>query len=261
MCFTFDFSTMCSVTELVHTLRALDAGKETKAIREYMKDVYYTQQLLRQHVAHYPVRRRANRDGVWVAMSTLGRAETPLFMPLNVPFCVWESSEGRPHVEMNEYTLVYMSEFEVPGWVHESSDLGEIFERWFAGAPAEMSASLGKATLASHTLRIGLKFGGESLEPRHFLCTMLRRLKCVKTRVNGKVQCVSVEAKAEYVWCSPKRNRKLDFFQDGSEAFPFTMSRWLKADRKGGPWEAYPLMLPPGHAALSGPNNSNSVEV
>jgi len=252
---------MCSVTELVHTLRALDAGKETEAIRQCLHDVYHRQQLLRQRVAHYPVRRRAKRDGVWVTMSTLGRAEVPLYMPVGVPFSVWESSQGRPHVEMNEYTLVYVSEFEVPSWVHESTDLGEIFERWFAGAPAEMSASLGKGALALHTLRIGLKFGGESLEPRHFLCTMLRRLKCVKTRVNGKVQCVPVEAKAEYVWCSPKQNHKLNFFQDGSQAFPFTMSRWLKADRKGGPWEAYPLMLPPGHAALGEYNNSTAVKV
>jgi hypothetical protein len=252
---------MCSVAELVHTLRALDAGKETKAIRECMQDVYYTQQLLRQYVAHYPVCRRTNRGGMWVTMSTLGSAETPVYMPVGVPFSVWESSEGRPHVEMNEYTLVYMSEFEVPGWVHESSDLGDIFERWFAGAPAETSATLGKGTFALHTLRIGLKFGGESLEPRHFLCVVLRRLKCVKTRVNGKVQCVSVKAKAEHVWFSPKQNRKFNFFQDGSQTFPFIMSSWLKVDRKGGPWEPYPLMLPPGHAALSEPNICDAVDV
>lgn len=247
---THSTSKMCSVRELVHTLRALDAGKETKAIRDCMEDVYCAQQKLRQCVAHYPVCRRAKRDGVWVTMSSLGMAETPLFVPLGVPFSVWESTEGQPHVELNEYTLVYMSEFEVPGWVHESSDLGEIFERWFDGAPAEMSASLGKGALASHTLRCALKFDGEPLEPRHFLCTMLRRLKCVKTRVNGKVQCVSVKAKAQHAWCSPKQNRRLNFFQDGSQAYPFTMSRWLKVDRKGGLWEAHPLMLPPGHAAL-----------
>ena len=251
MCFTFHVLDMCSVAELVRTLRALDAGKETKAIRECMQDVYYTQQLLRQYVAHYPVCRRTNRDGMWVTMATLGRAETPVFMPVGVPFSVWESSEGRPHVELNEYTLVSLSEFQVPGWVHESIDLGEIFERWFAGAPAELSPSLGNTALVMHTLRCGLKFDGKPLEPRHFLCTMLRRLKCVKTRVNGKVQCVSVQAKAQYVMCLPKQNSKLNFFEDGSRAFPFTMLRWLKVDRKGGPWEPYPLMLPPGHTALT----------
>lgn len=244
---------MCSVRELVHTLRALDAGKETRAIRDCVKDVYYTQQLLRQYVAHYTVRRRTEREGVWVSMSTLGRADTPVFMRLGVPFSVWESSQGRPHVEMNEYTLVYVSEFEVPGWVHESTDLGATFDRWYAGAPAEMTASLGDATLASHSLRTGLKHDGAALEPRHFLCTMLRRLKCVKTRVNGKARCVSVRAKAQYVRCSPKQNHKLHFFEDGSRASPFTMPRWLKVDRKGGPWEAYPLLLPPGHPALVHP--------
>ena len=177
---------MCSVRELVQTLRALDAGKETKAIRDCLHDVYYTQQLLRQCVAQYSVRRRVQRGGVWVAMSTLGRADTPLFMPVGVPFTVWESSEGRPHVEMNEYTLVGVSEFKVPEWVHMSSELGEVFDRWYAGEPAEMSASLGDAALTWHSLRTGLKHDGKALKPGHFSCTMLRRLKCVKTRVNGK---------------------------------------------------------------------------
>ena len=98
---------MCSVSELVRTLRALDAGRETKAVRECMADFYCTQQLLRDYVAHYPVLRRSKRDGVWVKMSTLGRADAPIFVPVNVPFSVWEKSASRPHLEMNEYTLVF----------------------------------------------------------------------------------------------------------------------------------------------------------
>lgn len=250
---------MCSVQELTHTLRALDAGKETEAIRECMEDVYYTQQLLREFVAHHPVCRRGEAGhsaggeagGVWVTMSTLGGAETPLFMPLGAPFSVWEASESEPHVEMNEYTLAYTSEYAVPAWVHESADFGEIFERWFAGAPAERSALLGSSTLAASALRRGLKCDGVALAPRHFLCVMLRKTVCVKTRVDKRLQRVPVRATVQRVGFTPRQNCKFNFFEDGSRAHPYVMSRWLKVDRKGGPWEAYPLFLPPGHAALS----------
>jgi len=246
---------MCSVSErvseLVRTLRALDAGKETKAIRECMADVYSTHQLLRQYVAHYPVRRRAERAGVWVKLSTLGMADAPTFIPVDVPFTVWEKSATQPHVEMNEYTLAFVSEFQIPSWVHESSDLGKAFENWFVGAPTETSAALGSATLVENTLRRGLKSPeGQPLLPRHFLCGMLRNPKCAKKRVNGIVQDVDVAAKSRYALCFPRQNYKYDFFEDGSETFPFTMCNWLKLDRKEGPWEKYPLMLPPGHPAV-----------
>ena len=242
---------MCSVSELVRTLRALDAGRETKAVRECMADIYCTQQLLRDYVAHYPVLRRSKRDGVWVKMSTLGRADAPIFVPVNVPFSVWEKSASRPHLEMNEYTLVFVSEFEVPSWVHESSELGRAFEDWFAGAPAETSAALGDSKLVANTLRRSLKSdAGKPLRPQHFLCTMLRKPKCARKRVGGVVQNVPITSKTQYAWCIPRQNPKHDFFEDGSETFPFTMPAWLKVDPRGGLWEKYPLLMPPGHPAL-----------
>lgn len=243
---------MCSVSELVRTLRGFDTGKETKAVRECMKDIYYTQQLLRQYVAHYPICRRSKRDGVWVKMSTLGMADAPIFIPVNAPFTVWESSRTQPHVEMNEYSLVFVGAFEVPPWVHESIDLGKAFEDWFYGAPAETSAALGDSALVANTLRRALKSNaGQPLRPEHFLCTMLRKPKCVKKRVNGRVENVPVAAaKTMYARCGPRQNYKHNFFEDGSKTFPFTMPTWLKVDPKGGPWERYPLLLPPGHPAL-----------
>lgn len=240
---------MCSVRELLRTLRALDTGKDTKPLRECMADIYSEQRLLREYVAHYPIHRRANRGGVWVRMFSLGLAETPIFIPLGVPFVVWEKSETQTHIEMNEYTLVHVSEFEVPSWVHDSIDLGKIFENWFASAPTEASAALGDSTLVENTLRRGLKSDtGQPLYPRHFLCSMLRKPKCVKRRVNGLVEKVPVAENQQYVCCVLKQNPKYNFFEDGSETFPFTVSRWLKVDQKGGPWEKYPLMLP-GHSA------------
>lgn len=249
---------MCSVHELMRTLRALDAGKETKAIRDCMKAMHEAQRQLRERVAHTPIRRRKRGDGrcgdgVWVSLTTLGNSESPVFMPLDVPFTVWERSTVCAGVEMNEYKLVYVSDYEVPSWVHDSEELACAFERWCAGAPAEMSAALGDAALANNTMRRSLRHGDVELNARHFLCAMLRTPKCREVCMNGCVENVPVEAKPQYVWCTPKRNLQYHFLQDGTRVYPFSMSNWLKIDRKGDVWEPYPLVLPPQHVVWKTP--------
>jgi len=242
---------MCSVGELVRTLRALDAGRETAAIGACVADVYSAQQEWREYLAHHPVRRRENRGGVWVSMFGMGLCETPLFMPLGVPFKVCESSATEPVVEMVEYTLTYVSEYEVPEWVHDSVDLGTTFERWFVGKPPVGSATLGPKELARNALARGMQQDGNPLTHKDFVCTMLRKPLAAKMRVNGVVQDVAVVGKTQYVWCDLKQNDHYGMFEEGSWNSPFVMRRWMKVDHRGGPWEKYPLMLPPGHHVLA----------
>lgn len=242
---------MCTVAELLTTLHAMDAGKETRAMRECMRDTYEAQKVFTEYVAKFSVVPRRDPNGIWARAGTYDLGELPVYMPLHVPFVVWEISTKEKGVLLqSEYTLTSVGEYEAPHWVHWSSELGTVFDRWFQGKPQKASVVLGTEKATRMAMIRAMIHKNSHLQPRHFLCCLMRRVKIRRSREGGVVVDTPVETKPTFVWCDYVQNNELRYFEDGSETFPFHMKRWMRVDRKDGPWAHFPFIVPSEHWIL-----------
>ena len=234
------------------TLHALDAGKDTKLLNECMHTAYASQKLFREYVSRFSVVPRRDPNGVWMrAGAFYGLGKTPVYMPLHTPFTVWEISTKETGVVLQcEYVLQSVGKYEVPHWVHFTSDLGFVFDRWFQSKFYQPSVSLGTPREVEKVMARAMIRNTTFLQPQDFLCCLTRQVKLKRRRSRGVDEDMYVSAAPKYIWCDYVQNTQLDYFEDGSETFPFHNKTWITVEQNTSSWAHFPFLVPKRHWIL-----------